>query len=139
MMLREIQVNKDEQIVYAMDENYDVIAKYPCGTAYYAGYNDNGEPYGNAPEGVYDDENVWAEAKGQYANEPPYGWGYLNLDPRGRAIHGGGSNLDDPYAPYQNLTPTYGCYRMHNADIYHLCLMFLDAQEKGFKPVVTVV
>ncbi len=31
-------------------------------------------------------------------------------------IHGGGSRLQDPYAPYQALVATHGCVRVANAD-----------------------
>lgn len=138
-MLVEIQVNVTTRKVYALDEQYRVMAEFPVSTAYYAGFNENGEPYGNAPAGVYNDENVWAEAKGQFADEPAYGWAYLNIDSRGRAIHGGGSNLYDPYEPFQQLTPTLGCFRMHNADIFYLVQLFMDAEGKGRKPCVHVV
>ena len=141
-MLVEIQVNKTEKKVYAMNENYEVIATYPCGTAFYSGYNEYGQPYSNPDDGDYEGECVYAEANGEYNNEEHctwYGWGYINIDDRGRALHGGGANLGDGYnAPYQPLLPTLGCIRMHNADIYHLALMFLDAQSKGRKPIITV-
>jgi hypothetical protein len=39
-------------------------------------------------------------------------------------IHGGGSNLPkhglDPFAPFQKLTKTHGCTRVHNADLARL-------------------
>jgi len=41
-------------------------------------------------------------------------------------LHGGGTPLlrrkppQDPYAPYQDLTPTQGCVRMHNAEVNSL-------------------
>ena len=103
-------------------------------------YNENGEPYCNALDGVYKDESVWAEAKGVDNNEPPYGWAYINIDARGHALHGGGSNLGSGYnEPFQTLTPTLGCFRMYNADVYHLALMFLEAEKLGIKPCITVV
>lgn len=139
-MLAEIQINKSESRVYAMDERWQVIATYKCGCDFYDGYNENGEPYCNAPDGVYNDESVWAEAKGVDNGEPPYGWAYINIDSRGHALHGGGSNLGSGYnEPFQSLTPTLGCFRMYNADVYHLALMFLEAQNMGTKPCITVV
>ena len=139
-MLREIQVNKSERIVYAMNEDYEVIAKYPCSCAYYAGYNEYNQPYCNADNGTYMGEQVYAEANGKDHWETAYGWAYINIDTRGHALHGGGTNLGEDYnQPYQSLLPTLGCFRMHNADVYHLALMFLDAEEKGHKPVITVV
>lgn len=141
-MLQEIQVNKEERMVYAMDENYDVIAKFPCSTAYYAGYNEWGQPYCNAENGTYG-EGVYAEAPGIDNNDPPYGWGYLDLgakDGRGHALHGGGSNLGEDYnLPFQPLLPTLGCFRLYNADIYWICLMWNEAKAKGGSPVITVV
>ena len=139
-MLQEIQVNKQQRIVYAMDEEYNLIAKYPCSVAYYSGYNEYGQPYCNAENGTYKD-GVYAEANGPDNDEPPYGWGYLDLgDGRGHALHGGGSNLGDDYnLPFQPLLPTLGCFRLYNADIYHICLMWNDAIEKGGQPVITVV
>ncbi|MCM2268198.1 MAG: hypothetical protein NDI60_10550 [Elusimicrobiales bacterium] len=41
-------------------------------------------------------------------------------DDRGRDIHGGGSSLDDPYAPNQGWLPTFGCTRAQNADLQEL-------------------
>lgn len=140
-MLVEIQVNKTEQKVYAMNENYEVIATYPCSTAFYSGYNEYGQPYCNAEDGDYSDY-VYAEAGGKENDEEHctwYGWGYINIDERGHALHGGGANLGERYNdPYQQLMPTLGCFRMFNADVYHLALMFLDAESKGHKPIITV-
>ncbi|MEI2768664.1 MAG: RHS repeat-associated core domain-containing protein [Nitrosomonas sp.] len=41
-------------------------------------------------------------------------------DPRGRDIHGGGSRLQDPFAPKQGWVPTMGCTRGQNEDIKRL-------------------
>lgn len=142
-MLVEIQVNKTQKKVYALNEDYDIIAQFPCGTAFYPGENEYGQPYSNAENGTYNDGCVYAEAGGPYNDEEHctwYGWGYINIDSRGRAIHGGGSNLGEAYNdPYQRLMPTLGCFRMHNADVYWLALQFLDSQEQGVKPCITVV
>lgn len=127
-------------MVYAMDENWHTFAEYPCSTDFYPGYNEFGQPYCNADNGLYDSDGVYAEAPGIDNVEPPYGWAYIDLgNGRGHALHGGGSNLGADYnEPYQPLTPTLGCFRMHNADVYHLALLFLDAESKGYKPVITV-
>ena len=68
-----------------------------------------------------------------HADEPPaennesYGTFYISTgDPRGRDIHGGGSDLEDPFADYQGWEPTYGCLRMQNADGQALSRMILD-------------
>ena len=39
---------------------------------------------------------------------------------RGRWIHGGGSGLTDPLAPYQGWYPTHGCTRMQNQGVQDL-------------------
>ena len=49
-------------------------------------------------------------------------------DPRYRWIHGGGSGLLDPLAPYQGWYPTHGCTRMPNDDIDDLTGIILDWQ-----------
>ena len=135
-MLVEIQVNKTKQEVYAMDENYNVIATFPCSTDFYPGYNEYGQPYCNAEDGTY--ENIYIEAKGPEADEPPYGWAYIDLgDGRGHALHGGGSILDDPFAAVQEeLVPTQGCFRMYNIDVYWLAQ---QAMASNYNVVITVV
>jgi RHS repeat-associated protein len=54
-----------------------------------------------------------------------------------KAIHGGGLKLGDPeaYADYQPLTPTWGCQRMHNADLRELSKMIREykSQHPGEK------
>jgi hypothetical protein len=42
-------------------------------------------------------------------------------DNRSRWIHGGGTDLDDPYAPHQGWKPTLGCTRGQNEDLEKLC------------------
>lgn len=135
-MLAEIQVQKEKHKVYALDEHGEVIAHFPCGTDFYPGVNEYGQPRGNAENGVYNDSNVWAEV-GDCGRA--YGKGYINIDKRGRALHGGGSNLENPYEDFQPLLPTYGCFRMHNADVEWLAKMFLHSIELGLKPCVHVV
>src|SRR6185437_2177320 len=41
-------------------------------------------------------------------------------DSRARFIYGGGSSLNNPFAPMQTLRPTYGCTRGHNQDVTNL-------------------
>ena len=60
-------------------------------------------------------------------NNPAYGTFYISTgDYRGRDIHGGGSDLDDPFAPRQGWEPTYGCLRMQNEDGQELSYMIMD-------------
>lgn len=134
-MLREIQVNKSERKVYAINDESEIIAVYDCGTSYYSGFNENGEPYSNADDGIYNDEYVYAEVYGTDSDDEVYGFAYINIDPRGRALHGG-RDLE-PYQP--TLKPTLGCFRMYNADVLHLAQMFIQAENEGIKPYVHVV
>ena len=132
-MLKEIQFQRSRQTIYAMDENYEVIKSWPCHDDFFAGYNDEGEPRESLPDGTYPD--VSAEITTAYG--PGYGTFYITTgDPRGRDIHGGGSDLDDPFAPYQGWEGTYGCLRMQNADGEELSQMIIDA---GNSCVLTVV
>ena len=56
-----------------------------------------------------------------------YGTFYIHTgDSRYRDIHGGGSGLADPFAPYQGWVPTYGCLRMQNADGEEVSRWILD-------------
>jgi hypothetical protein len=84
---------------------------------------------GNTPPGVWKIGQVWHDKKNGEMT-PAYGWIIFDLvDLEGRedgnnraglAIHGGGSSLADPYAPYQPLVPTLGCSRWHNKDLEKL-------------------
>ncbi len=142
-MLQEVQVNKTEQKVYLMDENYHTFAELECSTDFYPGTNSNGDPRGNPEDGVYRD-TVWSDI--DYPDEDDFGtafgWAYLNVDDRGRALHGGGSILGEEgaKAAFQpRLTPTEGCIRMYNADVFWLCLHWRRATAAGLEPVVHVV
>lgn len=143
MKLTEIQINKTKGLLFCLDENSEMFAKFDIGTAYYAGTNENGEPRGNAEDGVYRGESVWSDI--DYPDAPDlsdaYGWAYLNIDSRGRAIHGGGSNLghEGAMAPMQPLLPTYGCFRMRNIDIFWLCHYWNEAVAEGIDPCIHVV
>lgn len=138
-MLKEIQFQRRKRPdgkgrMYAMDENYSVIAEWPCSDDFVPGYNATGDPRGSLPNGVY--TGVTAEVTdGAYG--PAYGTFYITTrDPRARDIHGGGSGLPDPYADYQGWVPTYGCLRMQNADGVVLSRMIIDS---GNSVVLTVV
>lgn len=138
-MLKEIQINKTKKMVYCLDEDYKVMAQFPCGTDFYPGTNDAGQARDNAEDGTYDVDTI-GETDVDYPDkmEPAYGWAYINIDDRGRALHGGGSNLDDPYEPYQELLPTYGCFRMYNSDIFWLANAKKYAEDNGTDVAITV-
>jgi len=84
---------------------------------------------GNTPPGIYRLGQVWRD-KENGEMTPAYGWLVFDLvdlegreDGNGRsgiAIHGGGTGLPDPYAPYQELLPTLGCSRWRNQDLLKL-------------------
>ena len=50
-------------------------------------------------------------------------------DSRSRWIHGGGSGLDDPWAPRQGWKPTMGCTRGQNEDVEDLCDQIQEYQQ----------
>ena len=143
-MLKEIQVNKTKCEVYAMDEDYNIMATLPCSITFYPGYNSAGQPRCNAEDGVYyAGDTVWVDVDWPDESDlsSAYGWGYINIDERGHALHGGGSNLgwDGAMEPYQDLLPTEGCFRMHNADVYWLALQAQRSIAAGTGLVVHVV
>ena len=123
-----------------MDESYHVFAELPIGTEFYEGYNDNGEEYSNAEDGIYPLNRVDIDYPDNVT--PSYGWGYINIDERGRALHGGGANLGHIGAvqPYQSeLMPTLGCFRMYNADVFWLCHQAVLSRNNGIEVIIHVV
>ena len=52
-MLAEIQINKTEHRVYAMNEYGKTFATFVCGTSFFPGYNEYGQLRGNADDGVF--------------------------------------------------------------------------------------
>lgn len=49
----------------------------------------------------------------------------------GISIHGGGTGLPDPWAPYQMLLPTLGCIRTHNHDLEVTIVPEVEATQKA--------
>jgi RHS repeat-associated protein len=73
-------------------------------------------------EGPYDSANIF-RVQGPYKdNANAYGPNDILMtdDSRGRWLHGGGSDLDDPLAPRQGWEATHGCTRFQNEDIQDL-------------------
>ena len=139
-MLKEIQVNKTKKMVYLMDEDYHVYAEFPVGTDFYEGTNEDGEPYSNVDDGTYNLNRVDIDYPDNVS--AAYGWAYINLDERGRAIHGGGSNLGYVGAlePIQSeLCATLGCFRMRNVDVFWLAIHANYARDNGVDVVIHVV
>ncbi len=120
--------NRGIQTLVVMDDSAAVAALYDCHDDFVAGKNDEDQPRASLPDGDY---TVSAEEPGQSAaeaNGPAYGTFYIKTgDPRGRDIHGGGSGLNDPFAPRQGWVPTYGCLRMQNVDGEELSRLIIDA------------
>jgi hypothetical protein len=74
--------------------------------------------------------------------EPPYGYFFIpigddhtgDMSEHGRAgigIHGGGSDLPNPFAPQQGWEWTYGCLRMQNCDVAMLADSTQFTQSQG--------
>jgi hypothetical protein len=58
----------------------------------------------------------------------------------GIGIHGGGSDLPDPFAPRQGWEWTYGCLRLQNADLENIVTPAIEwIQSKGVTPILSVV
>ena len=139
-ILHEIQINKTKKRVYALDENYEVYATFVISTDYYDGYNDNGQPYSNADDGVYSLNYVDIDYPNALTSS--YGWGYIGIDERGRALHGGSANLGyiGAIEPIQSaLLPTLGCFRMRNVDVFWLAHHAVFARDNGVNVVIHVV
>ncbi|MDT8900702.1 L,D-transpeptidase [Anaeroselena agilis] len=104
---------EDQRFYWINGQTGTVVNSWAGSNKFVPGVNENGVPRESLPIGTYE---VSAEiSDGKYG--PAYGTFYITTgDPRGRDIHGGGTGLDDPYAPNHELLPTHGCLRMQNAD-----------------------
>lgn len=108
--------------------------------------NEWDEPQTDTPPGLYRVGSVWRDYDRLGENVPaiqpdlmPYGWYTLDLveleaqerrhGRAGIAIHGGGSGLGWPgcWQPHQALLPTWGCVRVHNADLRDRIVPLLKA------------
>ena len=111
----------DQKITLASDDNWR-IKDWPCRSDFFPGHNAEGQERESLPLGGY---IVSAEIAN---NGPGYGTCYITTgDPRGRDIHGGGSDLPDPFAARQGWEPTLGCLRMQNADGEELAALIIKA------------
>ena len=143
-ILKEIQINKTECIVYALNTDYEVFHKYKMSKDFHPGYNDLGQARCNAPDGVYI-HGTYIDI--DYPDRPDltacFGWAYINItEDRGQALHGGGANLgwDEALKPFQAaLLKTYGCFRMYNVDVFHLAHMVQRSRDMGIEVVIHVV
>ncbi len=136
-MLKQIIFSRAGQEISAFNDCGKCLGSWECRDAFVPGYNDEGLPRASLPDGVYDD----VDAEVYYPGEQPqmYGTFYITTgDYRGRDIHGGGSGLSEPYAPYQGWVPTLGCLRMQNADGEELSNMIIEANEAGISVTLIV-
>lgn len=117
-----IYSQNDQRITAKLDSGE--IRSWECRNDFEEGCNESGEPHETLPIGEY---ICSAEPPG-IKQEESYGTFYIYTgDSRGRDIHGGGSSLPEPYAPYQGWLCTYGCLRMQNADGEELSQLIIDA------------
>ena len=141
-MLHEIQIIKSKSKVYALDGDGEVFAILPCSCEHVEGTNSEGLPYSNADAGLYEvgsDGEAYND-KDYSDMEKAFGWATIKIDDRWRALHGGGTGLEEPFAPFQaELLPTLGCFRMYNADVYWLLLQKQHAEANGVDVVIHVV
>lgn len=129
-MIKQVIYSRSAQEITAVDDGGEILGSWECRDDFVEGYNDEGLPRESLPNGIYDE----IDAEVYYPGEQPqmYGTFYITTgDYRGRDIHGGGSGLPDPYAPYQGWVPTWGCLRMQNADGEELSNLITEANDAG--------
>lgn len=98
---------------------------------------------GDTPPGLYVVGTIY-DTQG----EEPYGSHCLDLEDlegqetgNGRAgisLHGGGSGLPDPFAPYQGWVNTHGCIRVQNVHLEKIVAMVRKCKYRGGKVYLTV-
>lgn len=121
-MAKLIYIRKDQTIIF--DHGDGTATPFECRSDFEEGFNEAGEPHESLPDGEY----ICAAEEPGVEQGPAYGTFYIRTgDPRGRDIHGGGSSLPDPYAPYQGWRCTYGCLRMQNHDGEQLSRLIIEA------------
>ena len=129
-MIKDVVFSRMRQTITAYDDGDDVLGVWECRDEFEEGVNEYGQPRESLPDGVYPD--IEAEIYPPGGLEPAFGTFYISSgDERGRDIHGGGSSLEEPYAPRQGWLCTYGCLRMQNADGEELSAMIMEATQNG--------
>ena len=112
-----------QAIIFEHDDG--TATHFECRADIFPGVNGEGQERESLPNGNY---IVSAEVPGGRDNGPAYGTFYIEThDGRERDIHGGGSDLEDPFAPRQGWEPTYGCLRMQNEDGEELSRLIIAA------------
>lgn len=129
-MIQQIVFSRDEQKISAIGYDGNIMGTWECRDEFEEGLNEYGQPRESLPDGIYTDLEADVCQPGEL--EPAFGTFYISTgDERGRDIHGGGSSLPNPYAPYQGWRCTYGCLRMQNADGEELAGMIQEAIQSG--------
>lgn len=119
-------VRSRKQITFTGDDGS--VISFECRPDFFPTSGGGRYQHEELPDGNY---TVSADVPGNSAanaNGPAYGTFYIETgDYRERDIHGGGSDLPDPFAPRQGWEPTYGCLRMQNEDGEELSKLILSA------------
>lgn len=118
-----IVVNGETQKLVAYRKDGSVV--YACPARCFGQHADWTRTNGDTPPGVYRCGTIY-DTRG----EASYGRWCVDLEDlegqetgNGRAgisLHGGGSGLANPFAPYQGWQATHGCIRVQNADLERL-------------------
>lgn len=123
---------RSQDVLYAYEDDNSFIKSWECRHDFFQEWTADGVPmHETLPDGNYDCyidlPNDEPGAPAARNNGRAFGTFYVSTgDPRERAIHGGGSNLDDPFAPRQGWLGTHGCLRMQNEDGEELSQIIID-------------
>lgn len=116
--------SRADQRLYFIEDDGQHFTSIECRNDFYPTSNCGTEQHETLPLGEY----VCNAEEPPAENSAAYGTFYVSTgDPRGRDIHGGGSDLPDPFAPRQGWEKTYGCLRAANEDGEAISRMILDA------------
>lgn len=135
-------VSREAETLKAFNHRGEVLFKIPARA--WGQHRDWHSPNGDTPPGVYYVGTIY-----DTPGERPYGRYCLDLvdltgneDGNGRAgisLHGGGSGLPNPFAPYQGWVNTHGCVRVQNADLeYKIVPLVKTTKHNKFTVFLTV-
>lgn len=137
-----IVVNGETEKLVAYSRDGGVV--YSCSARCFGQHSDWTRPNGDTPPGLYRVGQIY-----DTTGEAPYGEWCVDLEDlegqetgNGRAgisLHGGGSGLANPFAPYQGWQATHGCIRVQNADLARIVDLIRDARTRGGTVYLTVV
>ena len=114
--------SRSEQTIYFVGP--DGTKAWDCHSDFFPGFNEEGQPRESLPLGSY----IVSAEDPPAENSAAYGTFYITTgDARGRDIHGGGSDLPDPFAPRQGWEATLGCLRCQNEDGEELSRLIIAA------------